>query len=484
MSTMTPYKGIRHTQTFTTQITTTSSNNPQSPQEVSVQAHSQNIQSTMKYSNQPTTPPRTPRRTEQRQPASQGKHNSNVPESGSRKPRNRNKPKNVQNSPPTTKADRTTPPLTAAQSTTKPPSARPIQTPSAAAYAGSTFHASPAPSALPMPSFYSKSVPESPRTKSGSGMMDIKPSTDEVSQTPSSVQSFSKTPRIEESPLDLFFNADKREKAEKMRAQSANSVPTASMGPFNPPLTSPGSTIVTPQHVNQTNTTNASSSRASASGLFAMELDGPSNSGMPLGPAFSTPYHERINAARKTSSPLQSQKASPNKPQSPLDRSEALKAYLFSQPIPKASEPSADSNLGPALSVSTNAAMSYQGGNSSPSGPRNSGMSTKTPQSNYRYKGESKSSTDIPKSTGSGLRREFTPSKTPTKTPDRAFNFAQTPTPSRVYESQDSTARASPIPNPSTGVTPGSSDADLRGMENSLRRLLKLDSPGVAGSAV
>ncbi|KAM3073753.1 hypothetical protein ACMFMG_008381 [Clarireedia jacksonii] len=476
MSTMTPYKGIRHTQTFTTQITTASSNNPQSPQE--------NIQSTMKYSNQPTTPPRTPRRTEQRQPASQGKQNSNVPESSSRKSRNRNKPKNAQTSPAATKADRSSPPLTANQSTTKPPSARPVQTPSTTAYAGSTFHASPAPSALPMPSFYSKSVPESPRTKSGSSMVDMKPSAGEATQTPSSVQSFSKIPRNEESPLDFFFNADKREKAEKMRAQSANSVPTASMGPFNPPLTSPGSTKTPPQPGNQNNTTNASSSRGPASGLFAMELDGPSSSGMPLGPAFSTPYHERINAARKTPNSLQAQNSSPSKPQSPLDRSEALKAYLFSQPVAKASEPSPDSNLGPTLSASTNAAMSYQGGHSSPSGPRNPGMSAKTPQSNYRYKGESKSSTDIPKSARSGLRREVTPSKTPTKTPDRAFNFAQTPTPSRVYEGQGFITRASPVPNPTTGITPGSSDADLRGMENSLRRLLKLDSPAVAGSTV
>jgi hypothetical protein len=62
--------------------------------------------------------------------------------------------------------------------------------------------------------------------------------------------------------------------------------------------------------------------------MFAMELDGPNSPGTPFGPAFSTPYSERINAARagknSTMSPDQI-----NTQQS-MDRTEALKAYLFS----------------------------------------------------------------------------------------------------------------------------------------------------------
>ena len=103
-----------------------------------------------------------------------------------------------------------------------------ITTPSQA-YAGPTFHASPAPSSLPIPKFFqkslSKSVPETTQAKGLAAMMDS-----EVSEEAPSPESSEPSPvrekaeRLQQqaeegSPLDIFFRADKEEKA---RARLAN----------------------------------------------------------------------------------------------------------------------------------------------------------------------------------------------------------------------------------------------------------------------
>ncbi|KAB8299762.1 hypothetical protein EYC80_000015 [Monilinia laxa] len=481
MSSMTPHKGQRRPQDFVAEFATASPRNPQSPHDFNISSYSQNVQSAMIYSDQPTTPPRTPRRVQQNQSASQSKPNSAIFDNSSRKSTNKRRPKNTQTSPAATRNNRTTPPLTGAQSAGGSNACRAIETPSAAhVYAGSTFHASPAPSALPMPSFYSKSVPDSPAIRTGGAIKEPDSSTDESSQTPSSAQMFNVSHR-EESPLDLFFKADKREKAEKIRARSTNSNATGSVGPFNPPLASPGNTRTPPQPLSQHRNKNIPNSRGSASGVFSMELDGSNSPGLPLGPAFSTPYNERIKAARKTSSPTQIHNSSPS---NSLSNSEALKAYLFS------TEPSTNGSLGPALSITTNSAMSYQGGHSSPIGPRSAGIPGGSPQANYKYRGDSRSTGDVPKSARSGLRQEVTPSKTPTRTPERANSYG----PSQMYGSNSSTTNngnsgpqitnPSLVPQASSGILPGNSNPDLRGMENDLRRMLKLDSPGFAGAAI
>ena len=97
------------------------------------------------------------------------------------------------------------------------------------AYAGPTFHASPAASSLPMPKFFqksiSKSVPENSQAKSLTALVDSEVS-EEVpspeSSEPSPIRE--KAERLhqrarEESPLDIFFRADREEKS---RARLAN----------------------------------------------------------------------------------------------------------------------------------------------------------------------------------------------------------------------------------------------------------------------
>ncbi|KAJ4353697.1 uncharacterized protein N0V89_005427 [Didymosphaeria variabile] len=109
------------------------------------------------------------------------------------------------------------------------------------AYAGPTFHASPAPSALPIPKFLSKSVP--PKTHSGPPT----PPPEEGSESGSSPSpSPSRGAPIpipsrshQNSPLDLLFKADRAEKARNVNC--------------SPPLATFPSTVPTsggrPQHM-------------------------------------------------------------------------------------------------------------------------------------------------------------------------------------------------------------------------------------------
>lgn len=110
------------------------------------------------------------------------------------------------------------------------------------AYAGPTFHASPAASALPLPKFFSKSVPAAEKGTSLSTMMEkeIKEATpespsDENEESPTfgKAQRVGETQVREESPLDIFFKADRREKAR----QQSESTTNTSMGAFQPPPT-------------------------------------------------------------------------------------------------------------------------------------------------------------------------------------------------------------------------------------------------------
>ncbi|KAK6349784.1 hypothetical protein TWF696_006059 [Orbilia brochopaga] len=99
------------------------------------------------------------------------------------------------------------------------------------AYAGACFHdASPAPNALPLPKFFSKSVPTSSDGPSLSKMLAEAEAADPptiVSDSPPPTAPLSRG-----TPLDIFFKADKEEKARKALQQIAGNeihspVPTA-----------------------------------------------------------------------------------------------------------------------------------------------------------------------------------------------------------------------------------------------------------------
>lgn len=190
---------------------------------------------------------------------------------------------------------------------------------SAPIFAGSTFHASPAPSALPVPSFLSLLQGDSPggKARESPSLTD----SDECSPVDDSVR------RNDESPLEFFFRADRAEKARVRRASSANT--DAIMGAAFTPLRNNSSREeckTFPRAVPQNSLRRPALNQSNSSpGIPASELDGSSR--MPVGPAFSTPYSERIRAARSTpnvaqSTPTTNQALDPNS-------SAALKRYLF-----------------------------------------------------------------------------------------------------------------------------------------------------------
>ncbi|KAI0127486.1 hypothetical protein BJ170DRAFT_683328 [Xylariales sp. AK1849] len=256
------------------------------------------------HSDSPATPQKTipggPATVEHAQSTSQRQRNRN---STSKKPRN--------------KQDRQSPSLTTFSDQSQP---------TLAAFAGASFHASPAPSALPLPSFLARttSAPDSPDSKPP---MSI-PTQELSPPTTDSEENSSPSPpvveRNEESPLEFFFKAHRAEKAKSARrASSANVIP---LGPFSPPHDSPLEVNTIPKMNSSVPPRHPSLQRHLSSGIPSSELDG--TPGRPMGQAFSTPFAERIRAARShnNSAPV-TPSATKN---DDLDRSEALKRYLFS----------------------------------------------------------------------------------------------------------------------------------------------------------
>ncbi|KAI1412989.1 hypothetical protein F5Y13DRAFT_40155 [Hypoxylon sp. FL1857] len=195
-------------------------------------------------------------------------------------------------------------------------------------FAGSTFHASPAPSALPIPSFLNRSDTNSPEAKAASSPEQAlsSPSTDsdEASPSPPSVS------RTDGSPLDLLFNALRAEKGQaRIRRASSVNEDASNLSPLSPPqksYNSPKQFSPSPRAPVSSQTRRSNNpKRLSAIGISPDELDG--NPGQPVGPAFSTPYHERMRAARLNRTSAQSTpKALQN--QNP-NTSDSLKRYLF-----------------------------------------------------------------------------------------------------------------------------------------------------------
>lgn len=298
-----------------TNTTTTNNNNNNSnhktPQKM--YASENDIPSYKKSS--PFASPCTPQR-----PGVSGGDLSAFLQTGSTNPKQRNKSNRNRNkhggggatSPGHEKQNRPSPPILSQQDSTP------------AIFAGSTFHASPAPSALPMPSFFARSHSDSPTVKStmGPGQEPSPPCTDsEDAPSPPPV------PRNEESPLEFFFRADRAEKARTHRANSVNAVTALAPGPFSPPHNSPQQQNTVPRVAtgSQAGRRPVIPQRNTAPGISTNELDG--TPGQPVGPAFSTPYQQRIRAARSGSNTAQT---TPTLSQNhDLDPSDALKRYLF-----------------------------------------------------------------------------------------------------------------------------------------------------------
>ncbi|KAI1757461.1 hypothetical protein F4782DRAFT_130500 [Xylaria castorea] len=194
---------------------------------------------------------------------------------------------------------------------------------SARAFAGSSFHASPAPSALPLPRFLSLANADSPTAKVNptEPAPESSPSTDSDEVGPAD----DPIPR-DESPLEFFFRADRAEKARVRRASSANAdaVTTAAFSPLRDSSHKECNTF--PKTIAHTSIRRPLfTERNTSPATFTDEKGGSSK--LSVGPAFSTPYQERIRAARLSqNSARQSPQVNRNLD---LNSSEALKRYLF-----------------------------------------------------------------------------------------------------------------------------------------------------------
>ncbi|KAK0623064.1 hypothetical protein B0T14DRAFT_427290 [Immersiella caudata] len=210
------------------------------------------------------------------------------PNNAKSRQRSGNKPRQKQGStsPAPTKAGRTTPPQSAAMKS------------AAAAFAGATFHASPAPSSLPIPSFLAKALDSPGLKETGRASQEPSPPpTDSEAPTPKHRPLVTDIAR-EESPLDVFFRADRAEKERARRASSANILAT-NPGPFSPPVqpTSPQEPRTLPNGIGAYRR-KPPLQRNPSTGISSSELDG--TPGRPMGPAFSTPYQDRIRAAARS----------------------------------------------------------------------------------------------------------------------------------------------------------------------------------------
>ncbi|CAG8125251.1 unnamed protein product [Penicillium olsonii] len=147
-----------------------------------------------------------------------------------------------------------------------------------AAYAGPTFHASPAPSSLPMPKFLPKAAPDAdlvPPLETDSDSADLSP---EPETTPSKHRSRHPpaNPEPKSTPLDFMFQAAKQAQENK-----ATSSPDVSR-PLRSPQTEP-------------------TARYHQNGMFASNAGNEFARHSPIGPSFAPSYQERMAALRPTS---------------------------------------------------------------------------------------------------------------------------------------------------------------------------------------
>ncbi|KAL2201349.1 hypothetical protein P885DRAFT_73698 [Corynascus similis CBS 632.67] len=259
--------------------------------------------------------PFTPQKSASNSPAP-----SSQPNHGKSKTRNGNKGRAKQvSSPGPARQGRTTPPHTT--------NSKPI---AAAAFAGATFHASPAPSSLPIPSFLSKAL-DSPSVQDTdhTAREPSPPATDsEAAPTPQH-RLLSGEGNRQESPLDIFFRADRAEKERARRASSAN-ILGPNTNPVSPPsqIRSPAEPRTLPSGLFGAGNRRPVPQRNSSAGIPTSELDG--TPGTVIGPALSKPYQERIREARsnkKQGDAAQKHTPSPQD-QAAMDMSERLKQFL------------------------------------------------------------------------------------------------------------------------------------------------------------
>ena len=104
------------------------------------------------------------------------------------------------------------------------------------AYAGPTFQASPAPSSLPVPKFFSRSVPNVAAPQSFEARMAGEKPPESEQSSPESDNATPPPRANQQSPLDIFFNADRAEKDKPPNGSRLSPEAAARRPPATEPL--------------------------------------------------------------------------------------------------------------------------------------------------------------------------------------------------------------------------------------------------------
>ncbi|KAJ5414594.1 hypothetical protein N7509_001221 [Penicillium cosmopolitanum] len=348
-----------------------------------------------------------------------------------------------------------------------------------AAYAGPTFHASPAPSALPMPSFFSKSYPESelPTTletdsEENEPVSETTPSKPRAARPQPQQQSQPQTQsqpaaQHKPSPIDFLFEAAKR-----ARNPDSNSLtsPEAAAARLRSPQTDSKAL-----HGNSNN----------GGGIFAFEMGSPERS--QIGPSFAPSYQDRMNALRASSSPshTQSQPSLNTMEDQRRLKTEELKHLLLNprpqKPPSSVSPPHERQSPGPRPHTTANVPH-YATPMRTTSGPPSTmshGPSQPPPMpGNYSYGHHLNGSQPNIRNTNSPLRREL-PHNSAGSSPAPYGHHYNAPAPQRAnYVSPQPQYTNAAFPMPTHSPSPTKS-LETKQMEDDLRRVLKIGGPGI-----
>jgi hypothetical protein len=284
--------------------------------------------------------------------------------------------------------------LTDSEITSHPISATPAK--NQGAYAGPTFHASPAPSALPIPKFLSRSVPA--KTRMDPPTPPPEDSSDSAGSPSPLAASPSRAPipvptRNEDSPLDLLFKAHRAERANNVSGSPASN---NFFNPANP---------VRPQH-------HTHDSYNSFNAPFPIELDGESRNTHMSPPPMASPVTSRSVTDPNRVPQLK------DVPQSPKNNDvmqDLLSRLSMSQKKPAATPPRPDAQIPANSQVPNKTPSPFHDGRSAPrsaSGPSTPAPATQEP-ADFFYGNRNlsplfKAAKVDPSKRNSGLRTEIT----------------------------------------------------------------------------
>ena len=381
------------------------------------------------------------------------------------------------------------------------------ETPSKA-YAGPTFHASPAASSLPMPKFFSKSVPNVDKTTSLKNMMEPDApevvSTDEESPSSGHAKLEGDRQAREESPLDIFFQADRQAKG-RANANSTSHLNGNFRGlsPFDSLRPDASPPRLTPRHHSRHPTD------SSSGGVFNLEMGSPpAQEHAPLSSKTPQPAYNRsvsASSAEKTDDQIREER----RQESTL----ALKRMLLVPGAHRSEVANPDvrpeiGNLGspsPKDRQSRKSPTRNPSGNASPAPALVSESTRMQREAALRALAQKK----IPTSNTYMSQNARTPTirkEMASPSPSNDFDTERTPKPANLGDSPPSAHtrsqtknRQTPLEgngfpihglrnltinsNPQHKVTPSGHSPTTVAIENDLRRILKMDLLGSDGAS-